>query len=113
MAQYYCQIHSLFNVGPGSFSPPPKVDSAVVRLIPRTFDPICQNTELLSRIVLQAFQHRRKTIHNSLKGMVTDEELLQVHVPPQERAENITVKQFVQLANILHKKTLLSPPTGS
>ena len=108
MAQYSCQISSLFNVGPGSFSPPPKVDSAVVRLIPRSFEPTCRDPELLARIVLRAFQQRRKTIHNSLKGMVTDEELLQVQIPPQERAENISVQKFVMLANIIHEKGCLS-----
>lgn len=101
MAQYYCQISFLFPVGPGCFTPPPKVDSAIVRLVPRTFEPACKNTTLLAQVVLKAFQHRRKTIHNSLKGLATDAQLLQVGISPQERVENISVKQFVELVNLL------------
>ena len=107
MLQYYCDMHKLFTVAPNAFHPPPKVYSAVVRLIPkRNLDPHF-NRKLFADIVNHAFQQRRKTIHNSLKSMVNTEALVSANINPQARAENLSVDDYVRLVNYSHAHRLL------
>lgn len=101
MAQYYCAIEDLFHIGPEAFDPPPKVDSAVVRLLPYRQLPHLANSEAdFSRLVLQAFSMRRKTLRNTLKGLLTPEDMEACHVNPQARAETLSVADFVALSNL-------------
>jgi 16S rRNA (adenine1518-N6/adenine1519-N6)-dimethyltransferase len=68
MVQYHCRVEHLFNVGPGAFNPPPKVDSAIVRLVPHAVLPHpAKDHRLLERVVREAFNQRRKTLRNTLK----------------------------------------------
>lgn len=102
MAQYYCQIIPVLEVPPTAFTPPPKVDSAVVRLVPYTTLPHpVKQIRLLSRITTEAFNQRRKTIRNSLGNMFSVDVLTSLGVDPTLRAENISVAQYCQLANYL------------
>lgn len=100
MAQYFCQIIPVLEVPPTSFKPAPKVDSAVVKLIPYKEKPYQLNdVKILSRVTTEAFNQRRKTIRNSLSNMFTVEQLIELNIDPNLRAENITVQQYCQLAN--------------
>lgn len=100
MMQYFCQVESLFHVPPDAFSPPPKVDSAVVRLIPYTKPPVeVLNQADFEKIIATAFGHRRKTLHNNLKGLLTDEQIQSAGVEPDKRAETLDLKDFAKLAN--------------
>ena len=100
MAQYFCQIIPVLEVPPTSFKPAPKVDSAVVKLIPYKEKPYQVNdVKILSRVTTEAFNQRRKTIRNSLGNMFTAEQLVELNIDPNLRAENITVQQYCQLAN--------------
>ena len=100
MAQYFCQIVPVLEVPPTSFKPAPKVDSAVVKLIPYKEKPYQVNdVKILSRVTTEAFNQRRKTIRNSLSNMFTVEQLIELNIDPNLRAENITVQQYCQLAN--------------
>jgi 16S rRNA (adenine1518-N6/adenine1519-N6)-dimethyltransferase len=100
MAQYYCQIIPVLEVPPTSFKPAPKVDSAVVKLIPYKQKPYLVNdVKVLSRITTEAFNQRRKTIRNSLGNLFTIEQLVELGIDPNLRAENLTVKQYCLLAN--------------
>ncbi|MEX5412238.1 16S rRNA (adenine(1518)-N(6)/adenine(1519)-N(6))-dimethyltransferase RsmA [Atlantibacter hermannii] len=102
MAQYYCQIIPVLEVPPTAFTPPPKVDSAVVRLVPYTTLPHpVKEIRLLSRITTEAFNQRRKTIRNSLGNVFSLEALESQGIDPALRAENISVAQYCQLANYL------------
>lgn len=101
MVQYYCDTHYLLKIGPGAFSPPPKVDSAVVYLQPWATPPhVANDPEHFADLVAQAFSQRRKTLRNTLKGMVTAEQMESVGIDPQRRAETLTVADFVNLANL-------------
>ncbi len=74
MMQYYCESSYLFHVPPESFSPPPKVDSAVIHLVPhKQLNSSLKDKALLDQIVKMAFSQRRKTIRNSLSNMVSSE----------------------------------------
>ncbi|HGE6893807.1 TPA: 16S rRNA (adenine(1518)-N(6)/adenine(1519)-N(6))-dimethyltransferase RsmA [Serratia marcescens] len=102
MAQYYCNVIPVLEVPPTAFAPPPKVDSAVVRLVPHSVLPNpVGDVRMLSRITTQAFNQRRKTIRNSLGDLFTPEQLTELSVDPSLRAENISVAQYCKLANWL------------
>ncbi|MBV7405536.1 16S rRNA (adenine(1518)-N(6)/adenine(1519)-N(6))-dimethyltransferase RsmA [Enterobacter sp. ENT03] len=102
MAQYYCQVIPVLEVPPTAFTPAPKVDSAVVRLVPHTTPPYpVKEVRVLSRITTEAFNQRRKTIRNSLGNLFSVEVLTSLGIDPGARAENISVAQYCQLANYL------------
>nr|WP_154325322.1 16S rRNA (adenine(1518)-N(6)/adenine(1519)-N(6))-dimethyltransferase RsmA [Pantoea sp. 201603H] len=102
MAQYFCKIIPVLEVPPESFTPAPKVDSAVVRLVPHVTMPYPVNDiRALSRITTEAFGKRRKTLRNSLGHLFSLEVLNELGIDNTLRAENITVAQYCQLANWL------------
>lgn len=104
MLQYYCDVEALFTVKPGAFNPSPKVDSAIVRLRPlNTPQYELLEQESLSIIVREAFAQRRKTIRNALKNLLPESELQKVGIAPEMRAENLSVSEFVALANHYHQ----------
>lgn len=104
MAQYYCQIIPVLEVPPYAFKPAPKVDSAVVKLIPHKSLPHPVNDiRALSRITTEAFNQRRKTIRNSLSNIFSAESLTNLGIDLDARAENLSVKQYCQLANAYSK----------
>jgi 16S rRNA (adenine1518-N6/adenine1519-N6)-dimethyltransferase len=100
MLQYRCQVSRLFNVPPGAFYPPPRVDSSIVRLLPHAELP-CQAADpgLFAQLVNAAFSHRRKTLRNALKGLVDSEQFTAAGIDPGARAETLAVCDFVRLAN--------------
>ncbi|MEL6869216.1 MAG: 16S rRNA (adenine(1518)-N(6)/adenine(1519)-N(6))-dimethyltransferase RsmA [Pseudomonadota bacterium] len=88
---------ALFDVGPAAFDPPPKVDSAVIRLTPRAQIAPITRTPLFERLVRDAFSQRRKTIRNTLRQHLSAEQIVAAGADPQARAETLDVGQFVQL----------------
>ncbi len=94
MLQTRFRMHKLFNVGPGAFRPPPKVDSAVVRLVPIAEKPDWDQT-VLERIVREAFSARRKTLRNALPLKQADYEAL--GIDPQLRPENLSPADYVRI----------------
>lgn len=104
MLQYHCDITHLFNVGPEAFDPPPKVDSAIVRLVPHQQNPYAPIAiERLEFIVGKAFAMRRKTLNNNLKGLITADELEQLGIDGQKRPEQLSIEDYVQLAKFISK----------
>ncbi len=102
MVQYFCETEYLFFVGPESFSPPPKVDSAILRLIPRkSFIDKADDATKLASIVAQAFSMRRKTLRNNLKKLISAEQIESLNIDPSARAETLSVKDFVILSNTI------------
>ena len=100
MIQTYCRTEPLFSIGPGSFSPAPRVDSAFLRLTPYRPLPVpVEDPPSLSRLVAKAFAQRRKTLRNSLKGLVDAAQIEAQGLDPGQRAEEVSVEAFVRLAN--------------
>lgn len=100
MIQYFCKPTFLFEVPPGSFNPPPKVTSAVFRLEPYANKPIvAKNEKALARLVSHVFTQRRKTLRNSLKGMLVENGFENAGVDPMARPETLTLAQFVALSD--------------
>jgi len=102
MAQYYFSVTSLFLVPPESFDPIPKVDSAIVRLIPHTEKPVKVNDEIeFSKLVRTSFSQRRKTLRNVLRDVCSAEHIEKVGIDPSARAQTLTLQQFADLHNSL------------
>jgi len=106
MCQYHCEVEFLFEVGPQCFRPAPKVDSAIVRLVPHRQRPwVADDPMLLDILVKTAFQQRRKTLRNALKQWLPDDAVLeQLCIDPRQRPENLDVRDYVNLANYLQSQ---------
>lgn len=104
MIQYACETEYLFTVGPENFTPPPKVDSAIVRLLPYQTKPfVADNETRFAELVKQAFSQKRKTLRNNLKGWLDNEQIESCGVDPSTRAETVSVEKFVELANLYNR----------
>ena len=102
MLQYRLQMEYLFTVPPDAFNPPPKVESAFVRAVPYGQLPCPARDEaLFAKIVMAAFGQRRKTLRNTLKGMLDDAGFAALGIDSHLRAENLAVADFVAIANYL------------
>ncbi len=100
MIHYFCQVVPLFDVAPEAFTPAPKVNSAVVRLVPHAVPPVVvQDQKLFAQIVTQAFSQRRKTVRNSLKKRFSAEALEALGIDPTARAETLGLDAYAALAN--------------
>lgn len=110
--QRYCRAEKIFDVSPRVFVPPPRVDSAVVRLIKHPEPtPVLENPALFFRVVKAAFGQRRKTLLNALSAMPDaggKERVLQclnqVAIDPSRRGETLSVEEFAKLAQAFHPK---------
>ena len=101
MLQYRYQMFKLFDVPPGAFTPPPKVTSSIVRMIPRPVESLAPvNMALFSDIVAAAFNQRRKTLRNAISKFMDEEAIKAAGVEPSARAESLDVAAFVRLANV-------------
>ncbi len=99
MLAAYAEVDHLFDVGPGAFRPPPKVWSAIVRLRPSATPRFAiGNDRALRTVVSAAFSHRRKTLRNGLKGLLTDVEISDCGVDPELRPEKIAPVDWGRLA---------------
>ncbi|WP_047553289.1 16S rRNA (adenine(1518)-N(6)/adenine(1519)-N(6))-dimethyltransferase RsmA [Methylotenera sp. G11] len=107
MLQYRLQMEYLFTVPPEAFDPAPKVESAFVRCVPHAVLPYVANDEaLFAKVVTAAFGQRRKTLRNTLKGLLDDEGFTALNIDSQQRAENLHVADFVMIANHMNEKTI-------
>lgn len=99
MLQWRYQMEMLFIVPPLAFDPPPKVDSAIVRMRPLALPLACEQIKL-EQVVTQAFSQRRKVIRNSLGGLFTEQQLISAGIDPQARPETIALEQYVALTHL-------------
>lgn len=98
MLQTYCATQSLFMVPPAAFKPAPKVNSAILRLQPvLKHDDQPGDFALYEKLVRQAFSQRRKTLKNTLKSVCSAEQIEQAGLSPTQRAEELSVTDFVCL----------------
>ncbi len=102
MVQYFCEVEHLFDVPPSAFDPAPKVDSAIVRLIPYRQRPYKEvNIKNLEALVARAFSMRRKTLANNLKPILQAKEIEALGIDPTRRPEQLSINDFVSLANLI------------
>jgi 16S rRNA (adenine1518-N6/adenine1519-N6)-dimethyltransferase len=102
ITQWRCQGQKLFDIGRRAFTPPPKVDSTVIGLIPREKPLSPVPMEVLERVTAAAFGQRRKMLRSSLKSLGNAEDLLaKAGINPTSRAEEIPVEGFCKLAELV------------
>ena len=102
MLGYRFVIDWLLDAPPAAFDPPPKVHSAVVRLIPRpAADLQAADEAVFAQVVAAAFAQRRKMLRNTLKGVVADAGFTELGIDPTRRAEELAIADYVRLANWL------------
>lgn len=100
MLQYRFDMEMLFEVPPSAFNPAPKVDSAIVRLIPLAPLPCpARNEAVFASVVARAFSQRRKTLRNTLKGMVSAGQFSALGIDAGARAQELSVADFVRIAD--------------
>ncbi|HHQ13759.1 MAG TPA: 16S rRNA (adenine(1518)-N(6)/adenine(1519)-N(6))-dimethyltransferase RsmA [Chromatiales bacterium] len=95
-----CDVEPLFTIRPGSFTPRPQVDSALVRLKPAPERAaLIDSQPHFDRLLARAFSMRRKQLANSLKGICSPTRLKALGIDPQRRPETLSADEFIQLAN--------------
>jgi 16S rRNA (adenine1518-N6/adenine1519-N6)-dimethyltransferase len=104
MAQYYCSATPVVMVPPSAFKPAPKVDSAVVQLIPHKQSPVdLHSIASLETVVGTAFNQRRKTIRNSLKNLISEAKLASLDIDAERRAQALSLAEFAIIANYVYE----------
>jgi 16S rRNA (adenine1518-N6/adenine1519-N6)-dimethyltransferase len=102
MLQLRCTVEPLFRVPPGAFRPPPKVDSAIVRLTPLAPESLPHaDFAMIARVVRAAFGQRRKTLSNALSDLASSADIQAAGIDPRARAEQLAPAAFVALARHL------------
>ncbi len=102
MLQYRFAMELLFIVPPTAFNPPPKVDSAIVRMVPLPAAALMARDEaLFARVVSAAFSQRRKMLRNTLRALLDEATLAALGIAPTARAEDLSVAEYVRIANTL------------
>jgi 16S rRNA (adenine1518-N6/adenine1519-N6)-dimethyltransferase len=105
MLQARFRVDKLFTVPPGAFQPPPKVDSAIVRLMPLPVEAVAyRDHAIFAEVVMRAFGQRRKTLRNTLKGLVDDALFAGLDIDPGRRGETLSVAEFAAIANQLARQ---------
>lgn len=104
MLQYRFYLDWLIDVPPESFDPPPKVQSAVIRLIPKPAAELTVRDEaVFNTVVTAAFSQRRKMLRNTLKSVADEAALAAIGIAPTSRAEDVSLEDYIRLANLLVK----------
>jgi len=102
MCQYHCEVVQLFTVAPESFSPAPRVQSAIVRLIPHREPPVrITSMDTFDRLLRQAFSMRRKTLRNSLRDLLDVRQIEGAGIDPGLRADALSLMQFAALSELV------------
>ncbi|MEX0915671.1 MAG: 16S rRNA (adenine(1518)-N(6)/adenine(1519)-N(6))-dimethyltransferase RsmA [Wenzhouxiangellaceae bacterium] len=105
MTQARADTAMLFRVPPGAFDPVPRVESAVVRIVPRTLsDRQRELLPALETVVRKAFGQRRKTLKNTLKGLLDAADLEDLGIDPGRRAETVSLEEFSAMAQLVHER---------
>lgn len=105
MLQYFCHAEYVFTVKPGAFNPPPKVDSAIVRLIPHEKPPVdVHDFDAFSKLVNFSFTQRRKTLRNILKGKLDSAGIEALGLDPTIRPERLSLADFCNISNTIQQQ---------
>ncbi len=97
LAQWLCEVAVVLTIPAAAFAPPPKVDSALVRLVPRSVQPPLAQIRAMERLTAAAFGQRRKMLRGALKPIGGEALLRRADIDPARRAETLTVAEFERL----------------
>jgi 16S rRNA (adenine1518-N6/adenine1519-N6)-dimethyltransferase len=99
MLQWRYDMSMMFVVPPTAFDPPPRVESAIVRMVP-VRQQLPADAATLEAVVAKSFSQRRKVIKNCVAGMFTEQQLVEAGIDPGARPEAVALEQYVALANL-------------
>lgn len=99
LCQWLCHCESVLTLPPQAFTPPPKIDSSVIRLVPKKLDPSAPRFQAVEQITAAAFQQRRKMLRASLKAYAP--QLEQCNITPTKRPEELEISDFINLARFI------------
>ena len=103
MARFQCEMEWLFDVPPEAFDPPPRVDSSIIRMYPKTLEDAQRSLRPALAVVVQAaFNQKRKTLRNSLKKLLDEPSIQRAGVDPAARPETLELSEFLALAELYH-----------
>lgn len=103
MVQFYCHVEKCFDVAREAFTPPPKVTSGIVRLIPRSAAEFAHvDKAAFGSLVQLAFSQRRKTIRNNLKNVITDDVFQALNIDPNARPQQLSLNDYIALVPAYH-----------
>jgi 16S rRNA (adenine1518-N6/adenine1519-N6)-dimethyltransferase len=97
LAQWLCDVDMVLQIPAEAFSPPPKIESALVRLIPKADQPPAQKLKAMERLTAAAFGQRRKMLRASLRPLGGDLLLTRAGIDGTRRAETLTIQEFERL----------------
>ena len=114
MCQLICDVEKEFDISPAAFYPPPKVTSSIVRLVPKATQHSQKIIDSIRKITSLAFNQRRKMLRSSLKTLISENILEKCGIDPQDRAENLSVDDYVRLATeaIFHLQNVIPAKAG-
>lgn len=101
LAQWTCRVHRLLHLPPGAFTPPPKVNSAILGFIPHPLQPEPALFAAMERLTAAAFGQRRKMLRGALRALGGEALLARAGIAPERRAETLSVAEFESLARLL------------
>ncbi len=104
LCQWLCETSIVMHIPAAAFAPPPKVDSALVRLIPRPQQPDVQQFRAMEKLTAAAFGQRRKMLRGALKALGGEALLREADIAPERRAETLSVAEFVRLMEVLRRR---------
>lgn len=108
ITQYYYNIIPILKIPPSTFTPPPKVNSTIIHLVPHTTIPHpIKNIHILNHITTKTFNQHHKTIHNNLNNLFNIKILTKIKINPTIQTKNISITQYYQITNYLTKNTPL------
>ncbi|MGE4481572.1 16S rRNA (adenine(1518)-N(6)/adenine(1519)-N(6))-dimethyltransferase RsmA [Acidocella sp.] len=106
LAQWLCEVTMLMRIPAGAFAPPPKVESALIRLVPRASQPAPEELKLMERLTAAAFGQRRKMLRGALKPLGGEALCARAGIDASRRAETLSVEEFVTLMQTLKTRAL-------
>lgn len=109
LTQWLCEVTMLMRIPAGAFAPPPKVESALIRVVPRADQPTQADLRLMERLTAAAFGQRRKMLRGALKSLGGDALCAQAGIESQRRAETLSVAEFVRLMQALQAREATQP----
>ncbi|GAN80064.1 16S rRNA (adenine(1518)-N(6)/adenine(1519)-N(6))-dimethyltransferase RsmA [Acidocella aminolytica] len=101
LAQWLCDVSMLMRIPAGAFAPPPKVESALIRLVPRPHQPTREELKAMERLTAAAFGQRRKMLRGALKPLGGEALCAEAGIDASRRAETLSVEEFVALMRAL------------
>jgi 16S rRNA (adenine1518-N6/adenine1519-N6)-dimethyltransferase len=108
LIQYFFEAEILFDISANSFSPPPKIQSSFMRLIPRKKEGLkFKNLINFKKVIKTAFQFKRKTLKNNFKDILDEENFNSIGINPQKRAEMLGIDDFVNIENYIHDHKII------